>query len=90
MSCSPLPIAIPDTSTHACTHINTYSYTHTHTRARAQAGFIRNSQGEVICDRSFNVASLLSYYYNRPVSDYINRTRWNKDDPNVLDLNLQG
>ena len=76
------------TYTHTHTHTHTHTYTHTHTRA--QAGFIRNSQGEVICDRSFNVASLLSYYYNRPVSDYINRTRWNKDDPNVLDLNLQG
>lgn len=36
------------------------------------------------------MASLLSYYYNRPVEDFLRRTSWNKDDPNVLDLELQG
>jgi len=59
-------------------------------KVQYQAAFIRNSKGEVICDRAFNVASLLSYYYNRPVSDYLSRTNWNPDDPNVLTLNLQG
>ncbi|KAF5827256.1 hypothetical protein DUNSADRAFT_1063 [Dunaliella salina] len=59
-------------------------------KVQYEAAFIRNKNGEVICDRAFNVASLLSYYYNRPVSDYLSRTNWNPDDPNVLTLNLQG
>ena len=56
----------------------------------SQAGFIKNSSGEVVCDRAFNVASLLSYYYRHPVSEYLSRTTWKKDDPNVLLLDLQG
>lgn len=68
----------------------THCHDDNHSSTQSQAGFIRNGQGETICDRAFNVASLLSFYYNKPVPEYLNRIRWNKDDPNVLDLNLQG
>jgi len=33
---------------------------------------------------------MLGYYYNRPPTDFLNRTEWNKDDPNILDLSMPG
>ncbi|KAJ9513817.1 hypothetical protein QJQ45_020893 [Haematococcus lacustris] len=50
--------------------------------------FRTNSQGEVVYDRAFNTAAMLSSYYDRSPADFLQRIRWNPDDPNVLQLSM--
>ncbi|GFH06147.1 uncharacterized protein HaLaN_00726 [Haematococcus lacustris] len=53
-----------------------------------KVAFRTNSQGEVVYDRAFNTAAMLSSYYDRSPADFLQRIRWNPDDPNVLQLSM--
>eukprot|EP00197_Chlamydomonas_leiostraca_P010724 CAMPEP_0202873964 /NCGR_PEP_ID=MMETSP1391-20130828/24396_1 /ASSEMBLY_ACC=CAM_ASM_000867 /TAXON_ID=1034604 /ORGANISM="Chlamydomonas leiostraca, Strain SAG 11-49" /LENGTH=395 /DNA_ID=CAMNT_0049555285 /DNA_START=44 /DNA_END=1231 /DNA_ORIENTATION=- len=55
-----------------------------------QVRFVSNASGEVVFDRAYNTASLLSFYYGRPTTDFLNRIEWNISDPNVLQLTMPG
>lgn len=56
----------------------------------AQVKFVTSSTGDIVFDRAFNTASLLSFYYDCEPSDFAPRISWNISDPNVLQLSMPG
>ena len=59
------------------------------TPVQYEVSFMRNQRGQVITDRRFNTASLMSIYLGKDaVSSH--RMQWNPDDPNTLVMNLPG
>ncbi|KAI3431864.1 hypothetical protein D9Q98_010615 [Chlorella vulgaris] len=57
---------------------------------RYQVAFLQNARGEVVPDRSFNTASLMQTYTGTPVAEVQRSIDWDPNDPNTLDMSLQG
>jgi len=57
-----------------------------------QICFIRNREGRVVYDRSFNTASMLVAYYPDMTVQQLQQQyiTWQRDDPNVLQLSMPG
>ena len=50
--------------------------------------FMRNNRGQVVIDRRFNTAQLVSLYLDKPVPEDV--ITWNPDNPNQLMMALPG
>ena len=51
--------------------------------------FVENRRGQIVLDRIFNTAEMLKPYYGESL-DISERIRWDRDNPNALQLTLPG